>query len=442
MTLTHLFYTAALRLATPVLLAHFRRRTRRQTGRVDDWRARLGHVASDERRPVWLHAASAGEMQSVLPLAARLAEHYPVRLSAFTASGLARAESRLPEAPATLAPIDTPGAWRRFLDRTQPRLLVLAETELWPNMLAACAQRHIPAVLVSARLTPAGARRLGRFPATIRTMLNQLSGVFAQGDADLARFLELGLPEGKGRVTGNLKTALSIPASALEKAKTLRTGPFSGRKVWVAGSVREGEETFVADTASRIRRAIPESVALIVPRHPERAPAFIGALQANGIDSIGADALDRREPVAAGTVIVVDRLGVLLTLYAAGEAAFVGGSIAPIGGHNLLEPALLGRPVLAGPHLDNVRDTAGRLEQAGGLVVTDKPASLAEQITRLLQDQHARGEMGEAAHDVASQPGALDRTLAALAPFVEAAPCQVERSKTGHRRRNGRGRRR
>lgn len=421
MNLVRSAYTTALRTATPALLAHLARRSRRQTGTGDDWRARLGFVARDTRRPLWIHAASAGEMQAAITLAAALAKDYPVRLSAFSASGLARATETLPEVPAGLAPLDLPGAWRRFLARTDPRLLILVETELWPNLLAAAVQRRLPVVLASARLTPAAAHRLARFPATTRKMLTALSDVLAQSTEDLDRFHSLGLPETNGRVTGNLKSAQTIPEATLAQASTLRAGPLAGRSVWVAGSVREGEEAFVAEAAALIRARLPDAVALLAPRHPERAPAFGAALAERGIAALGADALDSKRPLEAGTAVVVDRLGILLALYAASEAAFIGGSFAAIGGHNLLEPALLARPILVGPHLDNVREQADRLAAAGALTVVGDAQALAEKIIGLLNDPESARRAGEAGRRCAAQSQALAATLAGLADYLAPA---------------------
>ncbi|MGH8272938.1 MAG: 3-deoxy-D-manno-octulosonic acid transferase [Gammaproteobacteria bacterium] len=418
MNLVRSAYTTALRLATPAVLVHLARRSRRQTGTSDDWRTRLGFVARDTRRPVWIHAASAGEMQAALALAVALGKDYPVRLSAFSASGLARAAEALPEIPASLAPLDLPGAWRRFLDRTEPQLLVLIEGELWPNLLAATTQRRLPVVLASARLTPAAAHRLARFPATTRKMLGALSDVLAQSAEDLERLRVLGLPETHGRVAGNLKSAQIIPDEALAQARALRAGSLAGRRVWVAGSVREGEEAFIAEAAALIRERFTDVVALIAPRHPERAPAFSAALAAHGIAALGADALDSNHQLDAGTAVVVDRLGILLTLYAASDAAFVGGTFAAIGGHNLLEPALLALPILVGPHLDNVREQAARLAAAGALTVVGDAQKLAERISGLLNDPEGAGRAGEAGRRCAAESRALTATLAGLTDYL------------------------
>ncbi|MGH8162347.1 MAG: 3-deoxy-D-manno-octulosonic acid transferase [Gammaproteobacteria bacterium] len=419
MNLIRFGYTMALGCATPAILVHLARRSRRQTGSRDDWRARLGFVPRDMRRPVWIHAASAGEMQAALPLVAALARDYPVRLTAFSASGLAAAATHLPDVPASLAPLDLPGAWRRFLARTGPRLLVLVETELWPNLLAAAKHEGMPVVLTSARLTPETAHRLARFPQTIRDSLATLSTVLTQTPEDLDRFHALGLPDGRGRVSGNLKEAQIIPESVRARGRRLRAGPLAGRRVWVAGSVRDGEEALVAEATALIRTECSDAVALIAPRHPERAPAFVAALAARGIESFGPEVLDSKQPISGGAAVVVDRLGELLTLYAASDVAFVGGSFARLGGHNLLEPARLAKPILAGPHLGNVRQQAERLLAAGALFIVEDASTFAEKVITLLNDPAAAEYAGEAGRDSAAESEVLATILAALDDYLE-----------------------
>ncbi|MGA7965870.1 MAG: glycosyltransferase N-terminal domain-containing protein, partial [Gammaproteobacteria bacterium] len=343
MTIPRHFYTAALRLASPAVLVHLARRSRRQVGVADDWHARFGHGARDTRSPVWLHGASAGEIQSLASLAAALEATYPVRLSAFTATGRARARMLLPDVPVDLSPLDLPGAWRCYLERTAPRLAILVETELWPNLLQAAGRRELPVVLASARMSERTARRLAWFPATARALMDELQLVLAQSEEDLERFVAFGLPRDRGMVTGSLKTALMIPPGVREQGVALRDRLFAGEPAWVAGSVRTGEEQAIAEAVSGVREAHPGAMTLIVPRHPETAPVFIEALHARGIQALGAVALDADESLPRGAVVVVDRVGILLSLYAAADVAFVGGTLSSVGGHNVLEPALLER---------------------------------------------------------------------------------------------------
>ncbi|MGH8427221.1 MAG: 3-deoxy-D-manno-octulosonic acid transferase, partial [Gammaproteobacteria bacterium] len=194
MSLVRAVYTTAIRLATPAILLHLARRTRRQTGTCDDWRARLGYGPRVEGGAIWIHAASAGEIQAAAPLVAALRTEHPLRLTCFTASGRARADRLLPGVDAELAPLDLPGAWRRFFVRGRPRVVVLVESELWPNLLAAARRAGVPVVLASARLTPGSARRLARVPGVARELLGGLAQVLVQTSADLERFVALGLP--------------------------------------------------------------------------------------------------------------------------------------------------------------------------------------------------------------------------------------------------------
>lgn len=414
MSLPRAVYTAAVRCATPILLAHLARRARRQTGGPDDWRARLGFAVRDARRPLWLHAASAGEMQAAAPLAVALAREQPLRLTSFTATGLARATALLPEVPASLAPIDLPGSWRRFLLRTRPRLALLLETELWPNLFATLQRAGIPLVLASARMTPATARRLARTPATAREMMAAATRVLAQTQADLERFVALGLAPERGRVTGNLKEALVVPPADLARGRALAAGAFADRRVWVAGSLREGEEAAVAEAVAAVRDAVPDAVVVLVPRHPERAREFTSHLEARGIRTLSGAALDDGTALAGGSVVVVARVGVLLALYAAAQVAFVGGTLAPLGGHNVLEPALLGVPVLVGPSLEQVRAAAERLRAAQALTVVNSGSELGAAVSALLRDRAACARRGAAARRAAGTSRALEATLAEI----------------------------
>ncbi|MGH8126926.1 MAG: 3-deoxy-D-manno-octulosonic acid transferase [Gammaproteobacteria bacterium] len=413
MTIPRHVYTAAMRLASPAILAHLARRSRRQAGVADDWRARLGWGAHDTRSPLWLHGASAGEVQSLAALAVALAETHPIRLSAFTATGLDRARILLPEVPADLSPLDLPGAWRRYLDRIAPQLAIVAETELWPNLLATAVRRRLPVVLVSASMSARTARRLARFPATARALMGSLTQVLAQSDADLERFVGLGLPSARGAVTGSLKNALAIPPAVREQGAALRSRVFADRPVWVAGSVRTGEELAIAEAVLEVGKTQPDAVALVVPRHPEAAPAFAEALRARGLRVQGAEVLEANESLAPGAV-VVDRVGVLLMLYAAADVAFVGGTLSPVGGHNVLEPALLERPVVVGPSLDNVRAAAARLKAAGALSIVSDGAELGREVAALLADPEGVRRAGQAGARAAADSAALTATVSAI----------------------------
>lgn len=418
MTFARTAWTAAVRLSTPLVLPYLARRARRQARSHDDWRARLGRGTRDSRHPVWIHAASAGETQAAAPLAAALAQTHPVRMTVFTASGRLRAAALVPAVPVELAPLDLPGAWRRFFERVEPRLAVVVETELWPNLLAAASTRNLPVVLASARLTPVVARRLARFPAATREMLTTFARVLVQTAEDLERFVALGLPRERAVVAGSLKEASTVAPKTLAHARTLRDGALAGRRVWVAGSVRSGEEAPVAEAVAAVAARVANAVALVVPRYPEQAREFAAALESRGIRAFGGDALDAVKPLPAGSAVVVDRLGVLQMLYAAADAAFVGGTLVPVGGHNLLEPAIVGVPVVVGSDLDNVRVAADRLKRAGALSVVRDAGGLALEIGSLLADTEAARAAGEAGRRAAQASTALEATLAELSPYL------------------------
>lgn len=408
----------AVRLSAPALLFYLARRTRRQTGERDDWRQRFGFAEPDSRRPIWIHAASTGEVQASTPLADALSRRYPVRMTVLTASGRARATEFLPNVRAELAPLDLPGAWRRYLTRVNPRAGVLVETELWPNLLACAQQRGLPVVLASARLTAKTASRLVRVPATSHAMLAALTRVLAQTREDLERYVALGLPVERGEVAGNLKDAAVVPSAVLAAGRKLRQASLVGLKVWVAGSVREGEAQILADAYAELRARIPDCVLIVAPRYPERATEVSEVFTARGIPLAHWHDLDVGLHASPASAIVVDRLGVLPTLYAAADVAFVGGTLIPIGGHNVLEPALVGIPIVVGPNLDNVRGAVERLQKARAISITRDAQTLARELAYWLESPEAAKAAGEAARTAASDPAPLESTLKALAPYL------------------------
>jgi 3-deoxy-D-manno-octulosonic-acid transferase len=312
-------------------------------------------------------------------------------------------------------PWDLPGAVGRFLDRQSPGLFIVMETELWPNLLAACAQRGIPAVLANGRLSERSARGYGRVPGLSRPMLESLALLAVQGEADAARFRALGAPPGRVRVTGNLKFEGALAPEAAAGALRAAWGP--ARPVWIAASTHPGEEGQILAAHATLRRALPTALLVLVPRHPERAaeclrlPALAGlpvARRSTG-EACGADT----------AVYLVDTLGELTAFYGAVDCAFVGGSLVRHGGHNCLEPAAVGLPVLVGPHCFNFAAITEGLAAAGGVLVVADAEALATELGRLLQDPAACRAMGARARGfLDAHRGGLDTLWAALLPLL------------------------
>jgi 3-deoxy-D-manno-octulosonic-acid transferase len=423
-------YSLLLRLALPAQALRHLWRGWRDPANRGSLRA---HLALDMQprsdQPLWLHAASVGEVQSLTPLVRRLSAAFPeipLLVTVGTVTGLARARQLLGDLPAlTLraAPWDLPGVARRFVDCARPRAAVFVETELWPNLLQQAARAGMPLLLASARVSERSASRYGRWAGPLmRDTVRAFTCIGAQTAADRERFIRLGAEPGAVECWGNLKFDFTPPPDIAARGRTVRASVAADRPLWVAGSTHAGEEeTCLQAQAILARRAqargVPVPRLVIAPRRPERFDAVARLVESKGFALLrhsvpGADAASG---VQATAVLLLDRLGELLPYYAAADVAFVGGSLVPVGGHNLLEPAALARPVLAGPHTRNSPEVAARLEAAGALVRVTDAQSLAGALCGLLDDAAAMRRRGEAAAAVvAAHGGATTRVLDAI----------------------------
>jgi 3-deoxy-D-manno-octulosonic-acid transferase len=420
-------YSTLLRGALPFAAVWFLWRGWRQPAYRGSLAQRLGFgLAPRAGRPLWLHAASMGEVQALAPLLRALHDEdaqRPLLLTLVTPTGLARARelfADLPRLALQAAPWDLPGATARFLDATRPRAGVFVETELWPNLAAAARTAGVPLILASARLSGRSAVRYQRWmPRLMRETVRSFARIGAQSEADATRFRELGAADADVTVTGNLKFDLQLPDDVAARGGLLRRQWAPARPLWIAGSTHAGEEAICVDAqrrlvaAAREHGATPPLLAL-APRRPERFEPVARDLQSWGVTWVRSSV--DRAPAADVEVLLVDELGTLVTWYAACDAAFVGGSLVPVGGHNLLEPALLAKPVLAGPHTFNAPQVAAALTGAGGLRVIVDAASLAAVLGVLLTDAAAAQAQGaRASATAAAGRGALARTRELIA---------------------------
>jgi len=314
-------------------------------------------------------------------------------------------------------PYDAPGCVRRFLAHFRPAVGLILETELWPNLVEAAQAARIPVYLVNARLSARSARRYARVPALARRTLASLAGVAAQAGADATRLAALGAAD--PIVTGNIKYDLAASAEALALGRELRERFGADRPVWVAGSTREGEEVLILDAIARARLP-PHTLTVIVPRHPQRFDRVALLLQDRGVAFVRRSA---GTPVPPETAFVLgDSMGEMLAYYAAADVVFIGGSLLPLGGQNLIEPIAVGRPTLVGPHTFNFAEASANAKAAGAaLEVADADALIAT-VAGLLCDAHRRAAIGAAALAFhAAHRGAVDRLWTWLAPRIAAA---------------------
>lgn len=390
-------------------------RSLRQTGHVDRWGERFGSSPYlPPHEAIWLHAASVGEVRAAAALVDALHRRDPQRpllVTCFSAAGRRQAQQLFAgRVVVAQLPYDLGFCVRRWLGCIQPRLGIILETEIWPNLLFACRRSKVPVVMVSARMSERALRRYRRLRSLARRALDQVAMIAAQTEADAACFRELGVPAYRLQVAGNLKFDIEFAPSLPAEGAALRARLFGEQLVIVAGSTREHEELPVLQAFQTLQSKQPDCVLVLAPRHPERAQTVVELARARGLT------VDRRStgetPLTSGGVLVLDTLGELTHFYAAADLAFVGGSLVPVGGHNLLEPAALGLPVVTGPHLDNVRDIAGLLREAGGLTVVADAETLGQAFIWLAGNPGTRQRIGEAARQtVAANRGTLECVL-------------------------------
>jgi 3-deoxy-D-manno-octulosonic-acid transferase len=410
MKLARIAYNAALAGLMPYALLHPLWRSRRQPGYLEHFRERFGSYPDAGPTPlIWMHAVSVGETRAAEPLARVLLERHPghrLLMTQMTPTGRATARALYDDrALVAYLPYDYPFAVGRFLDHFRPAVGVLMETEIWFNLIHACRDRGLPLYLANARLSERSCRRYARFPALVGEGLRSLAGIAAQSDADAERLRRLGAPSVV--VTGSVKFDVPPPPEMLERGRALRASFGPVRPVLVAASTRDGEESLVLEAVAAMR--VPDLLLVLIPRHPQRFDAVESLLRTLGIR------YQRRTQggsVAAATRVVLgDSMGELFAYYAAGDVAFVGGSLLPFGGQNLIEPMAVGLPVLIGPHMFNFADTAQHALSEGAAIAVANAGELAAAASRLLLDATAREACAAAgARFVAAHRGASRRT--------------------------------
>lgn len=415
-------YTVLLYLFAPVALAVTALRGLRDPAYRDRLPERLGFTnIRFAGSPIWVHAVSVGEVQAAAVLIRALRTRHPAHallVTTATPTGAQRVRVLFGDSVRhCYLPYDLPGAVDRFLSRTQPRIAIVMETEIWPNLFRECGTRDIPILLASARLSEKSANRYRRLAGLLKRALTRVT-IAAQSPLDADRFRSIGADAARVHVSGNVKFDLEVPGEVRRSGESLRASQFPDRAVWVAGSTHEGEENIVLDAHERVRAVHKSALLVLAPRHPSRFEQVRTWLKARGASYASRS---RNETVTADTsVLLVDTLGELLVFYAAADVAFVGGSLAPIGGHNLVEPAALARPVIVGPHNFNAPDIAQLFRSDGAALEVASAEALAAAILDLLANPARRAEIGEKGRAIVeSNRGALDRVMQLIDPLLQ-----------------------
>jgi 3-deoxy-D-manno-octulosonic-acid transferase len=316
---------------------------------------------------IWIHAVSVGEVQATAPLVRQLAKRFPERqllVTTVTPTGAARAQALFGDAVAySYIPYEAPFAVDRFFAAVKPGMALIMETEIWPNLYRACGKRNIPLVLVSARISPRSVGKYQRWLPLFRETLSFGIVIAAQSEADAERFRLLGASPQRTSVTGNIKFDIELPEDLQDKGAKLRSEQFGVRPVWMAASTHDGEEDQLLDAHARLRKSLPDAMLILVPRHPDRFSSVAANLSRRGIKYVTRTQGVHCTPDTE--VFLGDTMGEVPLFYAASDIAFVGGTLVPVGGHNLLEPAALGLPIVTGPHLFNTEDIAEMFSSVG-----------------------------------------------------------------------------
>lgn len=418
-------YSLLIYLLTPLVLVYLALRGLRSRDYLKRWNERFAFFEPPGKAGgIVVHAVSMGEVNAAAPLIRQLQLRYPelpICVTTFTPTGSERVRSLFgSDVFHVFSPLDLPGAVKRFLDCLNPRLLIVLETEIWPNLYLEAAERKIPILMANARISDGSFGSYRRFVKLTALALRQVDHLAAQSERDARRLIELGAREERVSLSGNLKFDMSLPASLHEQGETIRLAWGSDRLVLVAGSTHEGDETVLLQAFEAVRESFQSALLVLVPRHPERFGQAAQLAQDKGFEvSL------RSESVACprnAQCFVVDSMGELLQFYAAGDVAFVGGSFERIGGHNLLEPAALAKPVLTGPHTYNSPDITRQLLDGGAALQLHDIDDLKAALMRLFADADARDRMGRAGLElVRNGQGAVDRTLAIIEELLTPA---------------------
>lgn len=361
---------------------------------------------------IWLHCVSVGETRAAEPLIRELQRRYPehgILITHATPTGRATSEQLFGSGvERAYLPYDVPGAVSRFLNHFRPEIGLLMETELWFNMIAACKGRKMPLLLVNARLSEKSARGYAKIARLTREGLNSLTDIAAQTNADAKRLQDLGGKQVK--VFGNLKFDVRPPMDAAEQGKKLRGKFGETQPVFLAASTRDGEEILILEAIARLN--ISELLTVIVPRHPQRFDEVAGLLAKHDIPFVRRSELGHAKVKPQIRVVLGDSMGEMFTYYAASDVAFIGGSLRPFGGQNLIEGATMGKPLLIGPHTYNFEEIAEQAVTQGVALRVHNAEELAEAVQDLLDDEQARETMGHAALKFSGSAGGTTQKIA------------------------------
>ncbi len=423
-SMMRLLYTILYILLMPIILLRLLWRSRQAPAYRQRWCERFGMFSPppfEHSKPIfWLHAVSVGETLAAVPLIKTLQREHPDWqwvITTTTPTGSERVRDVFGDTVFHVyAPYDLPLFLHNFLQRTKPTFLLVMETELWPNMIHSCYQRQIPVLIANARLSAKSARGYSKLATLTRSMLNEITRVAAQQQADGERFVQLGLPREKLTITGSIKFDLTLDEETQQKSAVLHQqwSANNTRKIWLAASTHLSEDGIILDAYAQLKKTFPDLLLVLVPRHPERFDSVSKQCEDAGFQVIRHST--NTEPTNATDIVVGDTMGELLAFYGAADMAFVGGSLVPVGGHNLIEPAAWACPIISGSHLFNFSEVEKLLRDNNALVIADNAQQIVAQVSQWLNDDNLRRSFGKRAKAVAdSNRGALEKLCKLIA---------------------------
>lgn len=407
-------YTFLFYLALPFVFLRLLWRSRHRVDYRCRWSERLGYCPHTLDKCIWIHAASVGETIAAIPLIKALQKNYPelpILVTNMTITGAAHTKATFGDSVLqAYVPYDLPVADKRFLQRVNPVIALVIETELWPNMFYACQQRNIPILIANARLSEKSAKGYARVSLITRPMLNAIHTLAVQTQVEANRFRALGMPNDRMVVTGSIKFDVNVPADFKTKSDALREMLGQDRLIWIAASTHATEEDIILAAHKKIIEKFPQALLVLVPRHPERFNQVFALCEQLGFSTV------RRSegiPCTSDTSVYLgDTMGELMLLYSICDVAFIAGSFASIGGHNMLEAAVLSKPIVTGPVLFNFAEISEKLIAANGMLVVQSAEALAQVTGDLFASEEKRITMGgNAKRFVDANRGALAKHL-------------------------------
>ncbi|MBN2107551.1 MAG: 3-deoxy-D-manno-octulosonic acid transferase [Deltaproteobacteria bacterium] len=372
-------------------------------------------------RPIWVHAVSVGEVMAAVPLIKRIKQRFPdvpLVVSTITETGNQTAHRNLKQADRIMYfPFDYPFIVRRVVRAVNPRVFIMLETEIWPNFLRELSRRSTPVLMISGRISERSFRNYKLFSFFFKQVLAQVSRLCMQTAEDAQRIIDIGAPQERVLVGGNIKFDLQVPPITLQEQERLRAdfGFAAGQQVFIAGSTHKGEEEIVLSVFAALRRRFPQAALILAPRHPERFDETEALLRQSGLPYVRRTALQAAPCPQRASVVLLDTIGELFKTYSMGTVVFIGGSLVPVGGHNVLEPAVFGKPVIFGRHMHNFREIARMLRQKQAGIQVAGPEQFMVEALRLFEDPAACEEIGRNAFLVIQENiGAVQRSVAVL----------------------------